>query len=332
MQNRLRILALFCLVLLSNCKKQNGTAGSDHKCAPPPPSAPSTWSDEAKELLKILPASATGIAVIDFPEPLWQMLVGDTLFPFTKEESAALDKDLRALLQERKAPDVDKVRAFAVAADVKSEKFVVLVSRLKGPISSEITAEFDKPHRFVDSVFAVGDQEFLDQLGKGAPSALVKAITDAPAGLAVIGELSAFPIPPAIGQGLERVTLQMKSGGVLVTLTGTAEALDRVKKQIEGALAVMESGAIGAVEEEKKGNAGKAFGAIYGVHLVKAMARILTPSIKDKKLTIEVPFTRFQGGAAALGIAAAIALPAFKKYQDRARAIDIPALPDEPTP
>ncbi len=315
----MRFLSALCLFLaLTGCSKKEKPA-SEKTAEPATGLEIIPWSDEAKKLAAMIPDGLAGVAIIDLPKPVWDYVLDVGIVDMTKEERTALDTDLRGYMTEQNIPDFTGVST--IVGGASRDQVVIIASRFKGPLPPTWLAELEKEKltaKIEDDRLIVASNELLPKLSKSKSAMAERLIALPGAGFAIVANLEGQPLPDEV-KGLKQVEFAIRRSGVALAASGTKEMLDQLNSQIEMARSMALVGIDAAVHKAKEEGPAEGLGAKWASHQVKALLERIKTRREGEFLKMDVVLPNSGVAASVIGIAAAVAIPAFMKYTKKSK-------------
>lgn len=332
-----RSLLLLLLTLLLSCTgaKQTHTATAANTVPDLDPSG--------------IPASSVLLLSMQSPQPLSALLgftwTGDGL---SEDSLGALNKELGDYLVQELGVDplsVHSAAAFLAKTDKEDPVGAFIVRTVAGvPNKSPVfqhqgTNVYELPDKVLAAVqegtLIIGDEDgvrlVLDVLAGDTPQiAAGQALWDMvqtakDSYLTVAADISSIPeLPPLVASyGVSAGMLSWTSEGVRMEAHGDPEGLKSLSELIRTSVDAMVAYADVAKRTAKmSGNVPEAAGAIYGAYHLRYYAKNIRPKLEGKTLSVDVaiPSNGAYVPVMAVGILAAVAVPAFMKYIKKSKA------------
>lgn len=332
----LPLLLTVVLTVDSGCSKRAQPASAPVVQAPLP----------AIELPAAIPAEAVGVVVVRTSESLFAAVANlELLGTPAPADIEAMRSDLDQLLRTRLGMTLttaDRATAFVTA---KGEVGVVVEGvkgQLRGPPSGEVEglalyAIDGATVADLGLALIIGDRgavQLAVEAAKGKRPALrdgegplVQALVEGSEGVTMSAAVDLSGLPPSMlgelaGLGVEQAMMSYGAGGIRVAAYGRPEGLAVLRDQVDRTLDQLSATAEQEYQRVQRGDdvwAGIA--ATMAYHQGIQVRSRLALSLEGRRLGMSVP-VRFDDPmvlAAFAGMAAAIAIPAFTKYQRRSK-------------
>jgi len=304
------------------------------------------FSPDALKLFEGVPAEAFAVGFVDSGVEVWSYLLRGLIYELSPDERAPLDQELRTFLSARMGLDMTKVKSAVVFGMGAKPDGAVLVGGVGGEMKARVAGKHGdasllelSPDGSVmaarrGDVLVIGSGDGVraaldalsgkrDSLAKKEPEAWkwIQAECGGAFIGAATGALSAGP-PEMRGMaeqtGIERACVRLDGRGLRGVLVGDeaklAQSAQMVKAGLGQQLAMAEA-------MKSKGTAPGAptvegLSAILGYHYMKSAFAKLQPEPKNGRLEVDLPLALGDSGfiVAFIGVAAAVAIPAFMKY------------------
>jgi len=301
------------------------------------------------ELLAGVPGNAAALGFIDMEQSPWSLATSDGMVGLDEATRKSLDSELREYVERHVGLDVTRLQYAVGFISGPPLRAAVLLKTVKGALKLPGSASYEGSNVWVvdrenhlsvairGEVVVFGEnaavRESLDTLaGKH------KAVTEEGKPLVdwlrkeTVGAAVAFtairpkdlPLPPPFS-GIERAAVTVGASGIAAAIEGDEPAISSLQSIADKALTQMVSEAEKLHEAARSGTIPPAEGAIaiISAAYAKTYAAKLKPQRNGNRLSLSVDLKLFTSGApmvvAAVGVMAAVAIPAFMDYMKRSK-------------
>ncbi len=304
--------------------------------------APSGKPDPAVAgLIAAVPGDAIAIGVLSLPAPAWDYLGEGALVPMSEKQRAELEKELQGFLDRRLGLDVRGARSI-VAFARGNESYAVLIGGVRGKLKGGPRLAIDPELPVVvaqkEPIVAIGTPDAVDaalatldsgnSLAKAAPEFakwIASELGDAPVGAALRVDRAEPLLGKGVPKGIANAAATVTRSGIRFSMSGDHDILSALASQLNIA---KKAGLKELADARAQGTADEAptfagAGTIIAYHMAVNLFDKIDPKVEGDRFTIDVP-GEFTAGTplvvGAIGVMAAVAIPAFMKYIKRSKA------------
>jgi type II secretory pathway pseudopilin PulG len=311
-----------------------------------PGAAGATGSSAAIELPPFIPANASAIVAFDGAGDWFEKLAGTS--GMAAADAKAMHDDIATYV--RKTTGLDLSRVHRGTLFVAGTSGALIVREVGGDVRLAVPEGLVAvrhqdflivgPKAGVEAAAAVGKGE-APGLAKDSPLAQLFAHESAGAGFAIAADLTALPVPEledkVAGFGATHAFLALGARGVHLVARGDGKKMAASVQMVQTMLAAQ---AKQAAEQKQRilaeasaaaGPSVEDFSVVVGAHTLAQLVRMFHPVVEGDQLrfdlTLDSPNLVVVVGA--VGVMAAVAIPAFMKYTRKSKTTEASARLDE---
>lgn len=340
-------------VLALTCCKHDG-AGSEPSATTSGQRKPPVTSPAIAELLAAVPGNAMALGFIDVDDSPWSLLTGGALLPLDEATRKTLDKELRDYVTQYLGLDLSKLQYAVGFVSGPPPRAAVLLKTVGGELKMPGASEYEGGKVWIvdpgdgvsfaikgdvvvfgkdDAVrevletmagkrkaVTVDNKPLVDWLRKDSNGAVFAFAAIAPKDL---------PLPPPIA-GLERVAVKIAASGIAAVVDGNDAAISSLQALSDRGFSTMLAQVEAARQAAHAGEAPPLEGAmaIVGAAYAKSYVAKLKPRRDGNRLSVSLDLGLTSADSAVVvavvGVMAAVAIPAFIEYKNKAGVVQQP--------